>query len=145
MIYDVTQLQSMSDNLGWDYQLANNIDASDTVNWNAGAGFEPLGDHPDWGGTNIDASALKQALKGRESFVLSISDGEIGDWDSEKEEVRKLVEKNHYAHIQIGSGTEFTQDLESWDRPVFYVSSGEDLSKLMVDATRETYRRFTRL
>ena len=43
MIYDLTQLQAMENNLSWDYQLANNIDAADTSNWNAGAGFDPVG------------------------------------------------------------------------------------------------------
>ena len=87
---------------------------------------------------------LKRALKGKESFVLSISDGEIGDWSSQRDEVKKLADDNYFAHVQIGPGTGFTQDLESWGKPVFYVQSGEDLSKLMVDATRDTYRRFTR-
>jgi len=114
------------------------------------AGFSGLDEvrklalRPDWDGTRIDAQALKKSLNGRESFVLSISDGEIGDWESQKDEVKKLADNNYYAHIQIGSETEFTQDLESWGKPVFYVQSGEDLSRLMVDATRDTYRRFTK-
>ena len=49
--------------------------------------------NPDWGSTNIDAKSIGNALKGRESFVLSLSDGEIGNWSSEREEVRKLAEK----------------------------------------------------
>lgn len=100
---------------------------------------------PEWGSTNLDAKVLGQALKGRESFVLSISDGEIGNWGSEKNNFRKLAEKNHYAHIQLGSGTQFTSDLESWKLPIFYVHSGEDLAKLMVNAAKETYQRFTRI
>jgi hypothetical protein len=99
--------------------------------------------NPDWGDTNIDAVALKEALNGRESFVLSISDGEIANWDSEKGAIKQLLEANHYAHIQIGGKTSFTEDLKRWGRPVFYVHKGEDLSKLMVEATNETYRRFT--
>ena len=43
MIYDITQLQAMEDNLAWDYRLANNIDASATVSWNGGDGFDPVG------------------------------------------------------------------------------------------------------
>lgn len=99
---------------------------------------------PDWGGTNIDSGVLRKALEGKQSFVLSISDGEIGDWSSERESVRKLFENNYFAHVQIGSGTTFTNDLESWGKPVFYVNSGDDLSRLMVDVTKDTYRRFTR-
>lgn len=100
---------------------------------------------PEWGSTHLDAKVLSGALKGRESFVMSISDGEIANWASEKNEFRKLAEKNHYAHIQIGSGTQFTSDLEGWKLPVFYVNSGQDLAKLMVNAAKDTYRRFTRV
>jgi len=99
---------------------------------------------PDWGSTNIDAKSLSQTLKGRESFVLSLSDGEIQNWGSEREAFRKLLEGNYFAHIQIGGQTAFTHDLESWGVPVSYVSNGEDLSKLMVKTTNDCYRRFTK-
>ena len=100
--------------------------------------------NPDWGSTNIDAAALKRSLKGRESFVLSLSDGEIANWDSEKADIKPLIEANHYAHIQLGDRSDFTQDLETWGLPVFYVRKGEDLAKLMVETANDTYRRFTR-
>ena len=97
---------------------------------------------PDWGSTNLNAGVLRQALEGRESFLLSISDGEIQNWDSEKAEIKKLAEQNYYAHIQLGGETDMTQDLKSWGMPVFYVNSGDDLAKLMVDITRQTYHPF---
>lgn len=99
---------------------------------------------PDWGGTKLDAKVLTGALKGRESFVLSISDGEIENWSSEKSSFEVLAKNNHYAHIQIGGRTSFTGDLESWQCPVFYVTNGNDLSKLMVDVAKNTYKRFTK-
>ncbi len=99
---------------------------------------------PNFGSTNLDARALLNTLKGRESFVLSLSDGEIGNWDEAKEEFYKLAGNNYFAHIQIGSRNEFTGDLESKKFPVFYVSSGDELSKLMVNVATDTYRRFTR-
>ncbi len=43
IITDVDQLQEMNDKLDAHYALGNNIDASDTVNWNGGAGFVPIG------------------------------------------------------------------------------------------------------
>ena len=100
--------------------------------------------NPDWGSTNIDASVLSQALRGRESFVLSISDGAVHNWSTEKEKFYELIRNNYFAHIQLGSRTRFTEDLESWKIPVFYVNSGQDLSKLMVDITVDTYHKFTR-
>ncbi|PIN95143.1 hypothetical protein COU53_00850 [Candidatus Pacearchaeota archaeon CG10_big_fil_rev_8_21_14_0_10_30_48] len=101
--------------------------------------------NPDWGGTTLDASQLKKSLEGRESFILSISDGEISNWNSEKSEIKSLLEleTNHFAHLQIGEKTRFTKDLESWNLPVYYVSSGDDLSKLMVDITNKTYKKLS--
>ncbi|PGK52287.1 hypothetical protein CN918_31340 [Priestia megaterium] len=37
------ELQNMKNNLSASYALGNNIDCSDTVNWNGGKGFEPVG------------------------------------------------------------------------------------------------------
>ncbi len=42
-ITDCTGLQNMNLDLAGNYALANNIDCSDTVNWNSGTGFEPVG------------------------------------------------------------------------------------------------------
>ena len=43
MITTVGQLQEMENSLTAHYALGNDIDASGTVNWNGGAGFEPVG------------------------------------------------------------------------------------------------------
>src|SRR5690606_24531333 len=43
LIHDVYELQAMKDNIFAHYALAQDIDASDTVNWNGGLGFEPIG------------------------------------------------------------------------------------------------------
>jgi len=43
MITTCTELQSINDGLTLNYKLANNIDCSDTINWNSGAGFMPIG------------------------------------------------------------------------------------------------------
>ena len=87
---------------------------------------------------------LLNALKGRESFVLSLSDGEIDNWNEAKDEFYRLAGNNYFAHIQIGGKNEFTEDLESKNFPVLYVASGEGLSRLMVNVATDTYRRFTR-
>jgi len=41
-ISNCTELQSMVDNFS-NHELVNNIDCSDTINWNVGSGFEPIG------------------------------------------------------------------------------------------------------
>ncbi len=43
-ITTVEDLQNMRDFLSVSYYLTNNINASDTANWNDGAGFDPIGD-----------------------------------------------------------------------------------------------------
>ncbi|HEX5382209.1 MAG TPA: GLUG motif-containing protein, partial [Acinetobacter sp.] len=42
-ILNAIQLQNMNQNLSGKYLLGNDIDASDTKNWNNGAGFKPIG------------------------------------------------------------------------------------------------------
>ena len=53
-ITNCTELQAMQDNLTADYVLANDIDCSDTVNWNSGAGFDPVGQSPNWFQGSLD-------------------------------------------------------------------------------------------
>jgi hypothetical protein len=48
VITDVYQLQEMQNDLGAYYVLGNDIDASGTVSWNGGAGFEPIGNDIDY-------------------------------------------------------------------------------------------------
>ena len=48
-ITNCTDLQSINDNLNYSYVLANNINCSDTINWNSGSGFDPIGnENPDY-------------------------------------------------------------------------------------------------
>jgi hypothetical protein len=56
IITTVGQLQEMKNNLSAHYALGKDIDASETVNWNGGAGFEPVG---------TSASTFAGSLDGR--------------------------------------------------------------------------------
>ena len=44
------EFQAISDHLGWHYELANDIDCSDTKNWNGGQGFKTIGQHNSFNG-----------------------------------------------------------------------------------------------
>jgi len=44
-ITNCVDLQNIKNNLSRDYVLINDIDCSDTINWNNGSGFEPIGNH----------------------------------------------------------------------------------------------------
>jgi len=91
------------------------------------------------GGTAIDADALTPEL-GERCFLISVSDGEIANWNSVKNSYKKAIEKADYRHIQIGAKNKFTEDLESWGIPVHYVRGDDDLSRLMIDATAKYYK-----
>ena len=99
---------------------------------------------PEFGSTYLDAKTLEEALAGRESFVLSLSDGEVGNWETEKATFMDMAKRNHFAHIQISGQSQFSKDLESCEIPVFYVNSGDDISKLMVNITKKTYEQYTK-
>ena len=43
LVTNLTQLQCLNENLDADYRLENDINASDTENWNDGDGFNPIG------------------------------------------------------------------------------------------------------
>lgn len=65
VIYDVTDLQNMANDLTAYYELANDIDASTTVGWNVGAGFIPVGD----AGTNFTGSLDGKGYKITDLFI----------------------------------------------------------------------------
>ena len=48
LIENVHQLQAMRDDLFAHYALASDIDASETREWNDGAGFDPVGENPNY-------------------------------------------------------------------------------------------------
>lgn len=93
---------------------------------------------PQFGSTYLSVDEIAQEF-GDDAFCMSLSDGAIDNWDEVKEDFKEAISDKIYVHIQIGSSTDFTHDLESWGIPVHYVSSGEDISRLMVDITSATY------
>lgn len=92
------------------------------------------------GGTNLNPALLQQA-DGEKSFLVSISDGDIQNWDAVKDEYKAAIEKADYCHVHIGNANAFTQDLESWGVPVKYVKGDDDLSRLLLDVTSTYYKR----
>ena len=95
---------------------------------------------PQFNGTQINPSVLEQQLQDN-SFLLSISDGDIENWSSIKGEYQRIVKNKPYVHIQIGSKNQFTKDLEKINVPVHYVENGSELSRLMIDLTKSYYYR----
>jgi hypothetical protein len=73
-ITDCDGLQAMSSNLAEDYILGNDIDCSATSGWNAGAGFEPVGNS----GTKFTGTLDGQNHKITNLFINRPSTNDIG-------------------------------------------------------------------
>lgn len=43
-VANIKMLQAMNENLGWEYELVGDVDASATSGWNGGDGFDPVGE-----------------------------------------------------------------------------------------------------
>ena len=63
VITTVQQLQEMANDLTVYYELGNDIDAYDTVNWNGGLGFEPIG---------FDVSYFTGSFDGKKHIVTGL-------------------------------------------------------------------------
>ena len=111
-ISDVTQLQNMSVNLTANYILINDINASATIYWNSGKGFDPIGDSSNRFSGSLDGQnynitdlfinrpsesyvGLIGATKGATITYVSLIDVKVsGDWD-----VGGLVGENRYGTV----------------------------------------------
>ena len=59
IITNVYQLQEMNNDLDAWYELGNDIDVSETKNWNGGAGFTPIGNQPNYFTGHFDGKGHK--------------------------------------------------------------------------------------
>lgn len=98
---------------------------------------------PQFGGTTLDVDTLQKTLQ-QNSFVVSLSDGDIANWSKIRDQYRSIMTQHAAVHIQLGAKNAFSKDLESWDIPVHYVKSSGDLAKLMVKVVGEKYKRYVR-
>jgi len=113
---------------------------------------------PEFGGTSLDMQKISTLFRKNE-LVISTSDGAISNWDEWlippetdaqgkeiktglkiKDEYIRHAKNNFYAHIQIGSPTAMSQDLENAGINVKY-DDGSGLQKIMIDITTPFLRR----
>ena len=87
-------------------------------------------------------STLRKAVQGDDTFLLSLSDGDLHNWGQIKNDYKALVTGCAAAHIQIGGKNRFSRDLESWGIPVYYVQGGDDLTHLMVKVASDKYKGY---
>ncbi|MCA9459378.1 MAG: hypothetical protein KC550_02405, partial [Nanoarchaeota archaeon] len=84
-ICDCEQLQNMSNNLNSNFSLIKDINCSDTINWNSGAGFIPIGTFPSHfkGSLNGQNYTIKNLFINKSGFgvglIGSMQNGNITD------------------------------------------------------------------
>ena len=99
LVHNINELQAVNNNLAGDYMLANDIDASDTVNWNTGKGFIPIGRD---GGFNGSLDGAGCAIEG---LYINI---DIDDWEYNNAGLFDVLNTNAFVHnltMQNGSVT----------------------------------------
>jgi hypothetical protein len=96
--------------------------------------------NPTTGGTRLDIKKVMDALANSKQAVFSmISDGDILNWDSIKEEFIKLARKHQFFMIQIGRHSDTSRDLLNAGFRVEQVNGYSDIAGLAIDLTREGY------
>ena len=106
LVHNINELQAVNNNLAGDYMLANDIDASDTANWNTGKGFIPIGRD---GGFNGSLDGAGCAIEGLYINIDSKSDPEAVYYN--KAGLFNLLNTNAFVHnltMQGGSVSFFT-------------------------------------
>ena len=106
LVHNINELQAVNNNLAGDYMLANDIDASDTVNWNTGKGFIPIGRD---GGFNGSLDGAGCAIEGLYINIDSKSDPEAVYYNNAG--LFDLLNTNAFVHnltMQNGSVFLFT-------------------------------------
>ncbi len=96
--------------------------------------------NPQWGGTHLDLDKIKEFFKYRDMIIFTMSDGELGNWSSIKDEFIKNAKKHHYFHLQIGGTSRMAKDLEEAGLKVVPIANAKDLASTVIDLTDKLYR-----
>jgi hypothetical protein len=96
---------------------------------------------PEFNYTFIDLPQIRmiaRKLEGKKVIVM-LSDGEIFNWSDVKNGIKNIMGENYSAFISIGEKYPPYYDLADVAK-VFYVENQRELSKIMLDFVRESYR-----
>ncbi len=94
------------------------------------------------GSTNIDIGILARAAHEPGSVLMTISDGDIQNWDTIKNDFKRIIADKFYVHFQIGSDTQTTTDLESWGATVVKITDAAQMPKRAIDITKRFYQNY---
>ncbi len=95
---------------------------------------------PQFGNTNLDLDKVSEFFEGRGNLVFSISDGEVHNWDSIRNEFLEQAGKHYYFHLQIGNQTQMFRDLRKAGFYADQVRGNQDLANKTIDLTDRILR-----
>jgi len=99
--------------------------------------------NPHFGGsTNIDVSVLARQAREPGSILMTISDGEIHNWEDIKDSFKRIISNKYYVHFQIGNDSEATSDIRSWGCPVISIADAKDLPRRAIEITKNFYKNY---
>ncbi|MEA3378805.1 MAG: hypothetical protein U9Q69_04150 [Nanoarchaeota archaeon] len=92
--------------------------------------------------TKINGGVLKRSARQPGSVLMTISDGEIWNWDSVKDDFKNTISDKFYVHFQIGEDSQATRDIENWGATVVRITDASEMPKKAIDITQNFYRSF---
>jgi len=92
--------------------------------------------------TNIDVGVLASQARQKGSVLMTISDGEIQNWDTIKDQFRQIITNKFYVHFQIGAETQTTRDLKSWGVAVIEINNASEMPRRAIDITKKFYQSY---
>ena len=111
--------------------------------------------------TTIDLEVLAKQAHQPGSILMTISDGEIQNWDKwyiepqvdernniitagvkVKERFKQIIADKFYVHFQIGGETAVTQDIERWGGTVVKINNAAELPRKAIDITQRFYQSY---
>ena len=95
---------------------------------------------PQFQGTKIEPEKIRDMFRGEGNLIYTISDGEIENWSSIRNEFIKKAKEHSYFHLQIGSGNEMTKDLGRNGMNVVEIHDANDLANKVIEITDENFR-----
>ena len=96
---------------------------------------------PQWGGTHLDIDKVRSMFNGRDLLMFTVSDGDVENWDTIKDDFINSARKHHYFHLQIGGHSKMSSELKKAGFNVLKVSGNNDLANTVIDLTDKLYRK----
>lgn len=95
---------------------------------------------PQFGSTHLNLGTVQRMFRNDGMLIFTISDGDIDNWGSIKNDFIKMAKRHYYFHLQIGCKNSTTSDMERAGLKVAEVTGTKDLATTVIDLTDRLYR-----